>query len=134
MWRVLIVEDDKKICQRLAKGLNKHAQCTMVHTGEDALESYRKAIKSKKPFEFILLDVYLGGITGFDVLKKIREEEEKKAESLPEAFIVMTTTFKDSLAQMYNMGWDDFITKPIETKKLINHLQALADNRVKNNK
>ena len=68
----------------------------------------------------------MGGISGFDVLKKIREEEEKKAESLPEAFIIMTTTFKDSLAQMYNMGWDDFITKPIEGKKLTDHMHSLA--------
>ena len=39
----------------------------------------------------------------------------------------MITAYKDSLMEKYNMGWDDFITKPIEKDKLIAHMKALIN-------
>ncbi len=38
----------------------------------------------------------------------------------------MITAYKDSLMEKYNMGWDDFITKPVDKDVLIKHMERLA--------
>lgn len=37
----------------------------------------------------------------------------------------MTTTYRDSLMENYNMGWDDFITKPVDADILTKRLREL---------
>jgi len=128
MWRVLIVDDDPQIRQQIKQGLAEIAACTDVTNADDALKTFRQALQSNSPFDFVLLDVFLakGKEVGFNILKQIRlSEEEYKKESSREVFVIMITTYKDSLMERYNMGWDDFITKPIEVDKLIKHMQVL---------
>lgn len=117
LWNVLIAEDDFKVYEQLIKDLRHLARCTIAQNGEETLLSYQKAIKEKKPFGFILLDVTMPKKNGFEVLKTIRAQEE--AASRPPCRIIMITTFKDSLMEIYNMGWDEYITKPVDGKKLV---------------
>ena len=128
MWRVLIVDDDPQIRQQLQEGLSSRAHCTCVSHAEDALKTFKHALEAARPFDFVLLDVLLSEKKddGFEVLRQIRicEEQNKQGQD-KEALIIMITTYKDSLMERYNMGWDDFITKPIEIKKLISHMQSL---------
>ncbi|MFH1359481.1 MAG: response regulator [Candidatus Omnitrophota bacterium] len=126
-WNVLLAEDDLQARAELLKALSSVAVCTTVETGEKALEAYQKAIKKKKPFDFILLDITMPGPDGFEVLRSIRSfEETAKSKPVHPTRIIMVTAYKDSLMENYNMGWDEFITKPIETEKLIKRMQALA--------
>jgi len=128
MWEVLIVEDNQKDCQRIVDGLKEKAQCTTTADGEKALEIYSKRQKENKPFDFILLDVDMPKQNGFQVLKTIRSLEE---DSPHETSIIMVTTYKDSLLEHYNMGWDDFLTKPIDTSVLVNRMESIAEKNKK---
>ncbi len=126
MWKVLVAEDDAQNKKSLLSALNGVAEYTDVSTGKEALEAYQKSIKTNQLFDFILLDVTMPEMDGFETLKAIREEEERNSGS-KEVRIIMITAYKDSLMEKYNMGWDDFITKPIEKDKLLAHMQALIN-------
>ena len=129
MWNVLIAEDDEKTCRGLSQSLKDLARCTIVHSGEQALDVFEDAIRSGNVFDFLLLDVSMPEGNGFETLKAIRTVEEELSQS--HTHIIMITAYKDSLMEKYNMCWDDFITKPIETAKLIAHMQALIANKKK---
>ena len=69
MYKLLIVDDDKSNGAQLVKRLKKRDfECTYVESGEDCLD----LIKNEK-FDCILLDIMMPGISGIDVLKKIRK-------------------------------------------------------------
>lgn len=126
-WSILLAEDDLKLCSQLMRILSKVAVTTCVENGQQAIETYEKAVKKKKPFDFILLDVSIPIIDGFEVLKAIRGAEEKANDhSASPVHIIMITAYRDSLMEIYNMGWDDFITKPIEPEFLIKRMKAMA--------
>lgn len=123
-WDVLIAEDDLASRALLLKALGRVATCTVVENGEQAIETYRKASKKKTTFDFILLDVTMPAVDGFEVLRTIRKEEEEK--NIKPAKIIMITAYKDSLMEHYNMGWDEYITKPIEADKLVERMKKLS--------
>lgn len=129
-WNVLIAEDDFTCCQELIKQLREMAYLTITKDGEEALQSYEKSIKKKKPFNFILLDVTMPNKDGFEVLSVIRRHEEAlRNPAHKPALVIMITAFKDSLMERYNMGWDEYITKPIDGKKLIEKMSKLFEAR-----
>ncbi len=131
MWKVLIVEDDLKNYQNILTTLEKVAQCNVVCTGEEALLAYRESLNAREPYSFILLDITMPGINGFEVLQAIRQEEQQiNSPSEKGVFIIVITAYKDSLMEYYDMGWDDFITKPVDADKLITHMQALMKTRM----
>ena len=100
MWRILIAEDDPKTRETLVQGFKKTAHCVSVANGDEALKTYQTARKSKKPFDFILLDVTMPGTDGFKVLQTIRDQEEKNPHPLQkESRIIMITAYKNSLLE-----------------------------------
>jgi len=131
MWNVLVVDDDLTNCQQIVRALENIAHCTTAVDGLKAIKTYQKSRRTKKYFDFILLDVTLPEMDGFEILRKIRTEEEKRQETTvaPRPFILMITAYKDSLMDKYNMGWDDFITKPVDPPKLIEHMKALIEKK-----
>ncbi|MCA9395173.1 MAG: response regulator [Candidatus Omnitrophica bacterium] len=126
MWKILIAEDNPADAHRLMQGLSQVAHCVLAKDGIETLSIYRESVESGSAFDFILLDVKLPKKDGFDVLKTIRNGEESV--DLPrsrEAKVIMTTTYRDSLMENYNMGWDDFITKPVDADILTKRLREL---------
>ncbi len=130
LWNVLIAEDDFTCCQELIKHLREAAYLTIAKDGEEALEVYEKSLKKKKPFNFLLLDVTMPNKDGFEVLNAIRRREETSGNPAHKPIsVIMITAFKDSLMERYNMGWDEYITKPIDGKKLIEKMSKLFETR-----
>ena len=126
MWNVLIAEDDPQNRKELLSALKGRANCTDVSNGQEALDVYKDNLSKNIHFDFILLDVTMPKVTGFEVLKAVRAKEEDLTPPKKEAFIIMITAYKDSLMEKYNMGWDDFITKPVDKDVLIKHMERLA--------
>ena len=128
-WNILIAEDDLKIRAQLLKAFHHIAHCITVENGEEALKAYQKAIKKKQPFDFILLDVTMPNVNGFQVLKTVRANEENlENSSLKPARIIMITAYKDSLMENYNLGWDEYMTKPVNTEILIIKMKQMMGN------
>lgn len=126
MWNILIAEDDPADAKNLMDGLSAVAHCVLAKDGIETLSIYRQSVESGPGFDFILLDVKLPKKSGFDVLKSIRAREEAEDYPLPkESKVIMTTTYQDSLMEHYNMGWDDFLSKPIDAGILTQRLKQI---------
>ncbi len=65
--RVLLVDDDRELCQMLTEYLDaEHFEVKSVHDGDDALQE----LKTNR-FEILILDVMLPSVGGFDVLREL---------------------------------------------------------------
>jgi DNA-binding response OmpR family regulator len=127
MWQVLLAEDDVKDRQKLIDGLKDLGVCTIAEDGSQALQIFQDWQKDGRAFDFILLDVTMPEQSGFDVLKIIRSQEDTHPQKgSKEPFIIMITSYKDSLMDRYNMGWDHFITKPVDLKILVERMRSIT--------
>ena len=88
-----------------------------VSTAEDGVETLR--IVGRESFDLVVLDVMLPRMSGFEVLKKIREQSD-----VP---VVMLTAKGQSVDKVVGLelGADDYITKPFDTKELLARIKAI---------
>lgn len=108
MNKILIVEDDKNICQLLELLLKGKHQPTIVNTGTEALLQVNQT-----QFDLILLDLMLPGVTGESVLTTIR-----KTNNTP--IIIMTAIDdKAKIVELLKNGADDYMTKPFNLDELL---------------
>ncbi len=112
--KILIVDDDPSISEVLALLLQAEGYETLVvGDGLSAISQFRSA----QP-DLILLDLMLPGMDGMDVCRIIR------AESQVPIIMLTAKTGVDELVSGFNMGVDDYITKPFKTPELLARIQA----------
>src|SRR5712691_10326768 len=71
--RILIIEDEQKMARLLKKGLEEeNHSVVLAHDGVEGLELSRMY-----PFDVIILDVMLPGMTGFDVVRQLRQSSSQ---------------------------------------------------------
>lgn len=109
MEKVLIVDDEIKICAILEKFLSKKGYDTV--TANSAEEGIEK-LKTEKP-NVILLDIRMAGLNGLQAISKIREIDEKVG-------IIMITAVMDeeTALECIKAGASDYITKPMDFEYL----------------
>lgn len=113
--RVLIVDDDISICRLLEKVmLSNDLEPVIVGSGQEALETIASG-----HFDLILIDVVLGDMEGFDVIRKIRKE----GNNTPVMIVSGRNEDYDSLYGL-SVGADDYITKPFRPLELIARVKA----------
>jgi two-component system response regulator VanR len=115
--KILIVEDEKHLNDLLhdyVKDAYPDAEIDQMYDGISALN---KTIQT--PYDLILLDLMLPHMNGFEVCKKIREHA-----STP---IIMLSALNDEENQIkgYNLGIDDYVTKPYSPKIVIKKIEAV---------
>ena len=114
--RVLIVDDDPAICKLLEKVMRSNElDTTVANTGADAL-----SLIKNHSFDIILMDVTLGDMEGFDVIKKIRSQ----GINTPVMIVSGRNEDYDSLYGL-SLGADDYITKPFRPLVLGAKVKAL---------
>lgn len=111
---VLIIEDEKNICNYIETILTTHDyKCLKAHTGQEGLS----IITSRCP-DLILLDLGLPDIDGIEVLKKVRSWSGK-----PIIIISARTQEREKVAAL-DYGADDYITKPFGTSELLARMRT----------
>jgi len=119
---ILIVEDDVHINELLQEAITGAGyKCTPAFSGTEAA-----MLLSMKSFQVILLDLMLPGISGEEVLRRIREKGNTP---------VIVLTAKDDLdgkIQLLTSGADDYIVKPFEIKEVIARIQIQLRHAEKN--
>ncbi|NOT14074.1 MAG: two-component system response regulator CreB [Methylotenera sp.] len=117
MPHVLIVEDEPAIAATLMYAC-KEAGIASTHCllGQEAVLA---ACKPNNPFNFVILDVGLPDMTGFDVCKKIRETS-----SIPILFLTARNHEIDRIVGL-EIGADDYVTKPFSPREVVARVKAI---------
>jgi len=114
--KILVVDDEKDLCEILQFNLESEGfDIEVAYSGEDALN------KPLEQFDLLLLDVMMGGMSGFKLADKIRKE---LALSVPIIFLTARETENDMLTG-FNIGADDYISKPFSIKELVARIKAV---------
>ena len=121
---ILIVEDDEDIQQLVGYNLIQAGfQVEYADSGEEALGK----IKKQYP-DLILLDIMLPGMDGIEVCKVLRTENETA--EIP--IIMLTAKGEETdIVEGFELGADDYITKPFSPKILLSRIKAVLRRKVK---
>lgn len=113
--RILLVDDDPNISHLVRLYLEKEGfDVTESARGDEALEAFNRESPA-----LVLLDVMLPGMDGLQVLKEIR-----KTSKVP---VIMLTARDETFDKVLGLelGADDYVTKPFETKELVARVKAV---------
>jgi DNA-binding response OmpR family regulator len=114
--RILLVEDEPRAAQMLAKGLREQAYAVdLARNGRDAL--YQAALTD---YDAIVLDVMMPGLDGFEVCREIR----RVGSSVPVLMLTARDAI-DSRIQGLDSGADDYVIKPFDFGELLARLRAV---------
>ena len=124
MWKILVVDDIALNSELLVETLADLAQCDVRDNGTGALEAFHQSVEKQTPYDLILLDIAMPDMSGIEVLKRIRTDEEARGVRLGQGVpIVMVTAYKEPFMDAFNGGCDDYVLKPVDTDKLIAKIQ-----------
>ncbi len=115
LGKVLVVDDDKNICELLRLYLEKEGYNAIIsHDGEEAVVKFN----ALKP-DIILLDIMLPGLDGWQVCREIR-----KKSNVP---IIMITAKGETFDKVLGLelGADDYVVKPFDAKEVIARIKAV---------
>jgi DNA-binding response OmpR family regulator len=113
--RVLLVDDDRELCQMLSEYLDaEHFDVKSVHDGGEALAELQAG-----EFEIVILDVMLPSVGGLDVMRKLGASY-----STP---ILMLTARGDDVDRIVGLelGADDYLSKPFNPRELVARIRAI---------
>ncbi len=114
--KILIVDDEKDLCEILEFNLsNEGFKTEVAHSAEAAL---RKPLDT---FDLILLDVMMSEMSGYKMASVIRKDLKL---AVPIIFLTARTSENDLLTG-FNVGGDDYISKPFSIKEVIARVKAV---------
>jgi two-component system phosphate regulon response regulator PhoB len=116
--KILVVEDDKSISDLISLHLKKNNfEYLVVNNGEDALSHLDNFMP-----DFVILDWMIPGLSGLEVLRRIRNKQEYK--NLPILMLTAKNSEQDKIIS-FESGLDDYITKPFLPSELIARVKAI---------
>jgi DNA-binding NtrC family response regulator len=107
--RLLIVDDEETLTFSLYQSFiisDKDYEVITANSGEEAMEKLKSG-----PFDLVLTDIFMPGISGFELLKHIKG-------SHPNTHVVVMTAYgsDDKREQAFGLGATDYFEKPFEIK------------------
>ncbi len=114
--RILIVEDEKKLCDLIARALK--AERFAVDVATDGNAGWQLA--DSYDYDLIILDLMLPGIGGSEILRRIR----RKNQHVP-ILILTAQDATEEKVRNFEAGADDYLTKPFAFAELVIRVKAL---------
>jgi two-component system copper resistance phosphate regulon response regulator CusR len=114
--RLLLIEDEKKVADFVARGLR--AERFAVDVAPDGTEALQ--MLGACQYDLIILDLMLPGVSGSEILNRIRRDRNE----VP----VLILTARDAMAEKvahFEAGADDYLTKPFAFAELLVRVKAL---------
>ena len=113
--RILIVDDDRNICELLRLYLEKEGYETLLaHDGEAAVNMH-----AENDVDLVLLDVMMPHVDGWEACRRIRAKKDTP--------IIMLTAKGETFDKVLGLelGADDYIVKPFDTKEVVARIKAV---------
>lgn len=108
---VLVVEDERALIELYVRWLGDEYDVRTAEGGQEALEELDESV------DVVLLDRLMPGMSGDEVLSEIRER-------VPECKVAMVTAVEPDF-DVITMGFDDYLTKPVERDEMLTTIQRL---------
>jgi len=116
MTHILVVEDDKEICQLYSRVLTKNGyQVTGVANGQEALDAI-----DRNYYDLIISDIMMPVMNGYELVRELREN----GCNIPVMMITAKDAFDDK-RQGFLSGTDDYMVKPIDVDEMVLRVGAL---------
>src|SRR5262245_18878526 len=114
--RILVVEDERKLAQALARGLEaQHYDVALAATGEDGFFHATTEV-----FDLVILDLMLPGRSGLEILKVLRQ----RGLETPVLILTARDGIDDRVLGL-DLGADDYLVKPFAFPELLARIRAL---------
>jgi two-component system, OmpR family, catabolic regulation response regulator CreB len=119
---ILVVEDDPAIAQTVQFALEQSGYLTeWVALGKDAVDKLlvKPNLPSSKPIVFVILDVGLPDLSGFEVCRRIR--------AFSQVPVLFLTAHADEIDRVvgFETGADDYLVKPFSPRELVARVRAI---------
>ena len=115
--RLLVVEDEKKLCDMIAKSLHQAGyEVDTCNDGEEALDMIYAEM-----YDLIVLDLNLPGVDGMDILRELRKENEETK--------VLILSARSQIADKVDgldAGANDYMEKPFHLQELEARVRSLT--------
>ena len=115
--RILVVDDEQDLCEILK--FNLETEGYEVETANSAEEAMSKDVAS---YDLLLLDVMMGGMSGFQMAKQLKNNE--MTVHIPIIFLTARDTENDTVTG-FNLGADDYISKPFSIREVMVRVRAV---------
>ena len=116
-YRILVVDDEQDLCEILKFNLETDGYA--VETANSAEEALKMDIAG---FDLLLLDVMMGGMSGFAMAKKLKADPATR--DIPVVFLTARDTENDTVTG-FNLGADDYISKPFSIREVLVRIRAV---------
>jgi DNA-binding response OmpR family regulator len=114
--RILLVEDEKKLCELIARALK--AERYAVDVALDGQSGWEMADACE--YDLIILDLMLPNLSGTEILRRVR----RKNQEVP-ILILTARDVTEEKVQHFEAGADDYLTKPFVFAELVMRIKAL---------
>ena len=114
---ILVVDDEQDLCEILK--FNLETEGYNVETANSAEEALEMGIEK---FDLLLLDVMMGGMSGFALAKRLKENP--LTAGIPIIFLTAKDTENDTVTG-FNLGADDYISKPFSIREVMVRVRAV---------
>lgn len=120
--RILVVEDSVRLADTVADALIKEGYA--VDIANDGQTGYENAVSGI--YDIVILDLMLPKKNGYEVLSDIRKE----GHDVPVLILSANSELEDKVSG-FELGADDYVTKPFEMRELLMRIQAIVRRRTK---
>jgi len=115
--KILVVDDEADLCEIVK--FNLEMEGYEVSTAGSAEEALAMGVTA---FDLLLLDVMMGGMSGFAMARRLKEAPETCG--IPIIFLTAKDTENDTVTG-FNLGADDYISKPFSLRELVARVKAV---------
>ena len=126
--KILIAEDDYVNRRFLFKFFSQYGDCDMVVNGEEAVKAFMFALDEEDPYDIICLDIMmpkLDGLKALKIISSIEKDREVNNEKDVKKFVITALDNVKDVQKAFELGCEVYVTKPINTEKLIEVMKKL---------
>ena len=118
--RILVVEDERRVASFVSRALRENSYTVdLAESGEKAIE-----MATATPYDSILLDIRLPGLSGIQVCRELRESK------IDTPILMLTARgLVEQRVEGLDAGADDYLTKPFAVAELLARVRALMRRR-----
>ena len=109
--KIAVCDDDQATREQIASLIRQQAPDAQVVT----FEAGEEMMKSQENFAVSFLDVEMKGLSGIDVAKHMREEEEKRGRD--KSIIIFVTGYREYMEDAFDVNAFHYLVKPVDEKK-----------------